>query len=281
MRKNPLSTIKEELKDHLPSALIDKLPKRWEKIGDVLIIKLSKELKAYREIIGKTYANVLDCKSVLNDVGGIKGEMREPDLEFVYGSKDTETIHIENGVKFKLDPMKVMFSSGNMKERIRIATVSNEKETVVDLFSGIGYFSLPIAVHSRPRRIYACEKNKIAFDYLIQNISLNNVNSIIEPLFGDNREVAPENVADRVIMGYIGGTEKFLPTAIRCLKNGIGFIHFHERYPEEIVPKEPLKSFQKIADEFNRRIELKKCMIVKSYAPGINHYVFDILVGEK
>jgi len=37
--------------------------------------------------------------------------------------------------------------------------------------------------------------------------------------------VAPKGVADRVLLGYIGGTHNFLSTAVDCLKNNEGFIH--------------------------------------------------------
>ena len=276
----PFNKIKENLSREIPSDIIDNIPNKWEKVGDVAIIKLNNDFEKYKNIIGKTYAEVLSCKTVLNDKGGISGELREPDVEVIYGLNQTETIHKENGVRYKLDPQKVMFSSGNMDERIRISTVSNKDEIIVDLFSGIGYFTLPIAVHSKPKKIFACEKNKIAFDYLTKNMALNNVNSIVEPLFGDNREIAPENIADRVIMGYIGGTEDFLTIAIRSLKNVKGTIHFHEKYPEKIVPDDPMKKIEKVADDFNRKAKLLQYRQVKSYAPGISHYVFDISVGE-
>ena len=281
MIETPLNKIKEKLSKDIPSNLLNGVPNKWEKIGDVAVVRLSDDFERYKENIGKTYAEVLDCKTVLNDVGGISGELREPNVEVIYGSNETETIHKENGVRYKLDPQRVMFSSGNMDERIRMANISNKNEIVVDLFAGIGYFILPMAVHSKPQKIFACEKNKIAFDYLVQNIALNNVNSIVEPLFGDNREIAPENIADRVIMGYIGGTESFLPIAIKSLKDKKGTIHFHEKYSDSLIPNKPLNSIEKIANELDRKIRLIQYKKVKSYAPGISHFVFDISVGEQ
>jgi len=279
MIQTPFDVIKKNLSKYLSANIIEKIPEKWEKIGDVGIIKLSDELLKYKDLIGKVYAESLDCKTILNDICGISGELRKPNVEVIYGSNETETIHKENGVRYKLDPQKIMFSSGNMDERIRMATISNKDETIVDLFAGIGYFTLPIAVHSKPKKIFACEKNKIAFDYISQNIVLNNVNSIVEPLFGDNRDTAPENIADRVIMGYFGGADDFLSTAIKSLKDGEGIIHFHEKYSEKLVPEKPMKSIQLVADDLNKKVELLRYKHVKSYAPGISHYVFDISVG--
>lgn len=277
----PYDLISKHLLKVLPVELIKKIPNKWEKVGDVVTLVLPIELIKYKELIGEKYAEVLNCKTVLNSMGGIIGEFRKPNVEIIFGSKDTETTHKENGIYFKLDPQKIMFSSGNIDERIRMATVSNNNEVVVDLFAGIGYFTLPIAVYSKPEMIVACEKNPVSFDYLKENITLNNVIDIVEPIKGDNREVVPKFIADRVIMGYIGNTREFLETSINCLKERIGIIHYHDKIPEKKIPNSPMDELNKVAERFDRKIELIGYKHVKSYAPGIGHYVFDIKIGEK
>ena len=280
MAEKPFDIIKEKLSEIIPKEYINQIPNKWEKIGDILTFILPKNLDKYKSEIGETYASVLNCKTVLNDIGGITGEYRKPNVEKIFGLKNTETIHKENGIRYKLDPTKVMFSSGNMDERIRMANISNNDEVVVDLFAGIGYLSLPIAVYSKPKRIFAIEKNPISYNYLVQNISLNNVVDIVEPIKGDNRKITPKNVADRVIMGYFD-TQKFLPTAFSCLKNGCGIIHYHDKLSDDEIPEKPLNSIKKLAEEYNRKANLIQLREVKSYAPGISHYVFDINIGEK
>lgn len=281
MEGNPFNQIKEILSKELPSGLINSIPHKWEKVGDIGIIKLPSDLDNYSEIIGKNYAEILQCKSILNDIGGISGTLREPKTKIIFGSTETETIHKENGIRFKLDPQKVMFSSGNMDERIRMATISNEYETVVDLFAGIGYFTLPIAVYSKPKKIFACELNTVAYNYLCENIVLNNVTNIVEPIEGDNRSTAPKNVADRVVLGYFGETNRFLSTAFNCLKDSKGIIHYHDKFPDKIVPDKPLKIINEIAEEHDRLAKVLNYNQIKSYAPGISHYVFDIGIEEK
>ena len=279
MVETPFENIKKILSNQIPKDLIRKIPDKWEKTGDVLTIKLPTRLKKYKKEIGKKYAEVLNCKTVLNDIGGISGKYRTPNVELIYGSKKTETIHKENGIKYKLDPQKIMFSSGNIDERLRMANISNTNEIVVDLFAGIGYFTIPIAVYSKPKKIYACEINPSSYDYLCTNIVINNVVSIVEPLKGDNREISPRNIADRVIIGYFSDIHEFLPTAITCLKNYTGIIHYHNTFPDKIVPETPLKTIKKIAGQYERKIKLLKCKHVKTYAPGISHFVLDIQIG--
>jgi tRNA wybutosine-synthesizing protein 2 len=278
MAEIPFIQIEKKLKGKIPAKELSLLPEKWERIGDIVILKLPAELGRYKEYIGEIYAEILQCKTVLQDTSGISGEYREPNVEIIYGSEKTETIHKENGIQYKLDPQRVMFSSGNMDERIRMAHISNEQETVVDLFAGIGYFSLPIAVYSKPKRIVACEINPVAFEYLRQNISLNRVLSIIQPFLGDNWETAPKNCADRVLMGYIKNTSTFLPLAMECLKHRGGVIHYHDVFPNDLLPERPMKLAEEIAASYKKTIRLLNYKQVKSYSPKVSHIVLDLQV---
>ncbi len=276
MRPTPFERIRDRLSKDLPSESLQRLPDKWEKIGSVVTIRLPEELQEHQQIIGKAYAEVLGCVSTLNDRGGISGVYREPQVEAIFGSSETETIHSENGIRYKLDPQKIMFSSGNLKERQRMATVSTTGETVVDLFAGIGYFTLPLAVYCKPERIFACEINPVAYRYLCANVVLNHVSGIVEPLLGDNRRVAPKDCADRVILGYLHDPDRFVPVALSCLRNQVGILHYHARVPCELVPKQPLACLEQAAMRCHRSVELLHTEVVKSYAPGIDHVVLDV-----
>lgn len=280
MLGTPFDQIKKSLSKNVPSELIKHLPDKWEKVGKILTIKLDCDLEKYQEKVCEKYAEILHCKTVLNNVGSISGAYRKPKVEILYGPKNTETIHKENGIRFKLDPAKIMFSSGNMHERLRMANVSNMDETVVDLFAGIGYFAMPMAVYSKPKKIFACEINPVSYNFLCENIVLNDVTEIVEPLKGDNRIIAPKDVADRVIMGYLEDTYRFLPTAFNCLKNLTGIIHYHDVCPNESIPDRSLKFVQKAAKKYNRKSELLTYKNIKSYAPGISHVVLDVKIDE-
>jgi len=279
MRKAPYEEIVERLSKEIPDGLLVFLPRKWEKLGDVLILKFPKELEPYKSRIAEVYADILKCRSVLEDAGGIGGEFRIPRLRFVYGDRNTETVHVENGIRFKLDPMRIMFSSGNKDERIRMARISSEDEIVVDMFAGIGYFSIPMAVYSKPRKIYAIEKNPIAFGYLEDNIALNHVVDIVEPILGDNREKTPKGIADRVVMGYLKDTHLFLPYAIDSLKEEGGIIHYHELCPDELFPRRPVRRLKEAVRSHGKEMEILGMRKVKSYAPGIFHIVVDARIG--
>ena len=80
----PYHQIQHELSALIQPSLLRILPKKWEKIGDILILKLPEGLED-KEIVAEVYARVLNCRTVMEDAGGIKGVKREPDLCFLYG----------------------------------------------------------------------------------------------------------------------------------------------------------------------------------------------------
>lgn len=280
MRVTPFETIKRLVAKEVPSEFIGLLPEKWEKIGTIVTIRVPGELHSYYSIIGKAYADVLGCSTTLNDIGGISGVYREPTVEVIFGSQSTETIHMENGIRYKLDPQRIMFSSGNLGERQRMAKISNADETVVDLFAGIGYFTLPIAVYSRPKKIVACEINPLAYRYLCENVVLNHVSRIVQPVLGDNRQRAPKDCADRVILGYLTQPQDFLPVALECLRNKVGMLHYHALVPSELVPRPALVHVEEAGRRLQRSVELMQTHVIKSYAPGIDHVVLDVRVVE-
>ena len=280
MRQTPFDRVKQTLSGRVPPSCLQLLPGKWEKIGTVLVLKLPEALLPYKEAVGEVYGEQLGCMTTLRDLGGIAGEYRRPEVEFLWGSHETETMHRENGVSFLLDPQKVMFSSGNMAERKRMGQISNHRETVVDLFAGIGYFTIPMAVHSKPQRIYACEVNPAALEYLRKNIVVNNVTDIVKPLSGDNRLVAPKGCADRVLVGYLQESDRFLPVAFESLRDQQGILHYHALLSATTSPERALLRVQRVAESYGRRATLLMMKTIKSYAPGIDHVVFDLRIGN-
>jgi tRNA wybutosine-synthesizing protein 2 len=277
--KPPYKLIVDSLSANLPNKIIKDLPNRWEKIGDVLILRIPPSISPYQKLVARVYADILKCRSVLQEYGEISGIYRTPQTRLIFGDKNTETIHIENAVRFRLDPQKIMFSSGNIDERKRMAMIAEDDETVLDLFAGIGYFSVPMAVFSSPKQIIACEINPIAYQYLKENIMINGVIDRIQPIFGDNRKIAPRHWADRVLLGYLDNTISFLPIALGALKKCGGTLHFHDIYPRENIPNNIFTEIRSVACKYFINVELLSWHIIKSYAPGIVHTVFDVRVS--
>jgi tRNA wybutosine-synthesizing protein 2 len=249
----------------------------WEILGDVMVVSLDEGYTASeKRLIGETIIRLHPKAETVINRTSINDEIRKPASDIIAGSI-TQTIHVENGCRYKIDPTRVMFSFGNKEERKRMGTTSSPSETVVDMFSCVGQFTIPLAKHSQPEKVIAIEKNPVAFEYLKDNIILNKLRNV-EPLLGDCREVCPEGISDRVIMGYLFETETFFPTAIKALKDN-GIIHYHFNCTESNLEKEKERVLQ-IAMEHAKNISVLVTVRVKSYAPKMYHWVLDLQVAK-
>lgn len=244
---------------------------KWKRIGDILILdnKFNFESKDELEWLSKKHK----VKTIMK-IDHIQGTKREPVYEILYGS-ETETINKENGCLFKLDLAKVMWSKGNNNERLRIAKLVEDNEVVLDMFAGIGYFSIPIGVHSNAKHIYSIEINPNSYYYLNENIKLNKLKNI-SPILGDCKDIAPKYKVDRIVMGYVKTTHHYLKVAIDSLNEG-GILHYHETVPEKLMKTRPIGRI--ISQAGNRDVELLKINKIKKYAPGVEHVVIDARIN--
>ncbi len=278
--------IKQLLKEklELPRKEQSLLPSSYQKIGDIVIINTKKTLWKYDKKIGKIILeNVPNTKTVCRRTDFITGQFRQPNIKVIAGDKNTETTHKEHGIEYKLDVAKVMFSKGNLNERQRLIDQVSESETIVDMFAGIGYFSLGLARFSKAKKIYAIEFNPESYHYLWENIKLNQVRGKIIPMFGDCREECESlskmgRIADRVLMGLLPSPKEYLDSAMKIVKKD-GMIHYHSTLGEEEKPEKLLFEINDSAMKYGLEAELISHKEVKSYAPKVNHVVLDVKIS--
>jgi tRNA wybutosine-synthesizing protein 2 len=242
----------------------------YQIIGSIMLIK-SKNKRIAQQLLKKyPYINTI-CQ-----LSYVSGEYRKPKVHWLAGKRCLTTIHKEHGLLYKLHVGKIMFSKGNLYERQRLLESINNNEVIVDMFAGIGYFSLGIAKHAK--KVYAIEKNPEAFKFLKENIILNKLTNIT-PKLGDCRRVRIPEGADRIIMGYLPKTEKYLNAAFRFAKPSC-IIHFHNTYRENELWKKPFEDLEKAATKANYKITSIATRKVKSYAPRIYHVVMNVGVEK-
>lgn len=265
------------LQGMIPKECVHLIPRGWFLLGEVIIVKIHPDLRAYEHLIGQALLDFYPrCCTVLADEG-IAGPFREPLRRVIVGDR-TQTVHKENGVIFNLDARKVMFSPGNLMERIRMSRLGKD-EYVVDMFAGIGYFTLPMAVHSRPRKVVAIELNPNAYHYLCQNIRQNHVEDIVEPVMGDCAKVTPDRVADRVVMGMVQVTDQYLQKGISALRPG-GILHYHQTIPSSMYPAAAIRDVMLAAAASSCRAKILSHVLVKKFSPGVVHAVIDARIDR-
>ena len=253
------------------------IPSGYQIIGNVLLLKFTKISPEKKEKIATALMALLPYIKTVCEIKEVKGELREPDVRIIAGH-NTVTTHKENDVLYRIDVSKIMFSKGNLYERKRLLSQVKEGETVIDMFAGIGYFTLPIAKFTNAREIIAIEKNPTSYNFLTENIQLNKISNVIA-LQGDCKIAARtmKEKADRVLMGYFPDTEQFLPAAIWMAKSGC-VIHFHNVYKESELWSKPIETIKLICEKFQRKYEIITKKKVKSYGPRKWHVVIDFRI---
>ncbi|MBI5229030.1 class I SAM-dependent methyltransferase family protein [Candidatus Micrarchaeota archaeon] len=267
-----------ELGGKLSNAERELLPTGFQIIGDIAIVQLKEPLHKLKqeiaEIILKNFPNRI--KAVCLKSGEIMGEFREPKIERLAGN-GLETVHRENECLFKMDVSKVMFAKGNVNERRRIASLVKAGEIIVDMFAGLGYFTIPIAVLSKAKKIYSIEKNPVAFHYLKENLVLNRVGGKVVPIEGDCVEKAPAigKIADRVLLGYLPAPKFALPAAFAVAKEGAK-MHYEGVWYEFDSIENVFGDVIEGAKKANRKVALEHVQRVKSFGPHRYHVVLDV-----
>ena len=278
-------SLAEKLKDKLDDDLLKILPSGYQKIGDIIVLSLNEGLKKVEKEIGDAVLGITNVRSVCVKEGGVTGELRKPQIKVVAGDKNTEVCHFENGVYFVFDISKVMFAKGNVAERGRLPKQVKMDEIIVDMFVGIGYFTVPIAKLARPTKIYAIDLNPDSILYLNKTLEKNKLKNV-EVFEGDSKEIVDKLVedgvkADRVLLGYLPPPVESVQYAMKIVKKG-GMIHYDDLVYSENKEKDIEKTMKMFEEEAKGagfdKVELVNAQRVKSYRPKVDHYVLDIKI---
>lgn len=268
---HPASLV-DSLANQLPPDRLAILPRSIDFIGDIAMVEIPPELETYKSIIGEAVLRAHKrVRTVLAKWSPVTGVYRLRTFEVIGGEARTHTVHKEHGCIFYVDLAKAYFTPRLSYEHARIASFVRNGETVVDMFAGVGPFSIQIAKRCAPARVYAIDVNPDAYDFLRKNILVNRVEDKVSAGLGDARLIVNERlsgVADRVIMNLPESAVEYVDVACTALKSKGGIIHY---YQFDDTP-EPMETAKARLDEAVKRAgrQLKKVLnarIVRGIAP--------------
>jgi tRNA (guanine37-N1)-methyltransferase len=217
-------------------------------------------------------------KSVITVVSdeGVRGDFRVRNIKVIAGEENTKTYHKEFGMKFAVDLAKAYFSPRLATERQRVTQIVKENELIIDMFCGVGTFSVTISKNVPGSKIFGIDSNPQAIRNFMENIRMNRVENVV-PMEGDVRELMSSmEPADRIIMDLPQKSYEFFELALSSLKEG-GTIHYYETLTE-VEAQEREDALISIVQKQGRKMEVQERRIVHGYSPTQNHYVFDIKV---
>jgi len=279
--------MKKVLADKLNSKELKRIYKSYDIVGDIAIIRVPDPQLHYSKLIAEAIMTIhREVKSVWRQSSSVSGDFRLRSLEHILGKETTETCYREHGCLYKTDLKKTYFSPRLSYERMRIAGLIQKRETVVNMFAGVGCYSIAIAKHSAPMKVYSVDVNPSAFQYLRENIRLNRVESVVVPIAGDAKEVIEkglQNVADRVLMPLPKLAYDYLTYAWLALKPAGGWIHYYS-FEHTKKDEDPIKKVEKQVIEKLRRLDegfkVTKGRVVRTIGPRWFQIVLDIHVGN-
>jgi len=221
--------LKKTLESVLSTKESDELISAFDQIGHIIIIRIPDSLTSKKKLIGETLLDqVKSAKSIFYQSSSVDGEFRTRDLEILAGEDKTETEYKESGCRFLVDVRNVFFSPRLSSERTRIAEFVNDGEVIVNMFGGVGIFSI-IAAKLKKCTVFNIDINPFATKLCKKNIAINRLVGNVISIHGDASQVINsqlKNKSDRTLMLLPEKSDEFLDSAILSTKSG-GIIHYY------------------------------------------------------
>lgn len=257
----------------------------YDVVGDIAIIRLTEVSKKHGGDIAKAIMSIhQNVKTVLVQTSPVRQRFRTRKLQYVAGENRTDTVHVESGCIFYVDVSNCYFSPRLSYEHMRVARQVIDGEIVVNMFAGVGCFSLLIAKYSNASRVYSIDINPAAFEYMQENIRVNRAYGRVISVLGDAKEIIEarlRQVAHRVVMPLPEKSLEYLPYALSALRTSGGWIHYydfeHAKKVGDAVEKVKLKVAKELVG-LNVAFETRLGRVVRSTGPNWFQVVLDIFV---
>ncbi len=267
------------LADKVPAYLLNSIPRAIDFVGDIAIVEIPPKLSPYKKQIGKAILKAhKQTKTVLAKSGVVEGVYRLRNLEIIAGAKKTVTLYREYGCVYHVDVARAYFSPRLSTEHNRVASTVKDGETVVDLFTGVGPFAIPIAKRQQNVRVYAVDVNPEAITLLRRNIAINRVEKQVIPILGDARKVVKERLsgkADRLIMNLPETALQFMDVACVALRTEGGILHYYG-FEKDLYPLEKAKS--RLIEAVNLNSRQVKSILMAKKVREVAPYAWQVVV---
>jgi tRNA (guanine37-N1)-methyltransferase len=274
--------LKRALEDILSEKERIELFSAFDQIGDIIIVRIPDSLISRKKLIGQTLLEqVKTAKSVFYQTSAVEGEFRTRDLELLAGEDRTETEYKEFGCRFVVDVKKAFFSPRLSTERSRIAELVQDNETVINMFGGIGMFSI-LAAKTKNCKVFNIDINPDAAKLCERNITLNKLRGNVISICGDATDIIQEKLeseGDRVLMLLPERSDEFLNSAVFATKDG-GIIHYYSHIHADRKEDAPKLSEQHFLEISPVKSQILLSKIVRAVGPRFYQTVVDVKITK-
>ena len=274
--------LKKALENILSEEESEELFSSFDQIGEIIVLRIPDSLKSKKKIIGETLLDkVKTTRSVFYQSSPVEGEFRTRNLEILAGEDNTETEYKESGCRFLVDVKKAFFSPRLSTERERISRLVSDGEIMINMFGGVGMFSI-LAAKIKNCTVYNIDINPDASLLCEKNIKLNKLSGNVISLNGDATKIIEnklQNLADRVLMLLPEKSDEFLDVATLAVKNN-GIIHYYSHIHADKKQDAPKLSEQHYLSIAKSRSEILNSRIVRPVGPRFYQTVVDVKIEK-
>ncbi len=205
-----------------------KLPRSFDVVGDIVLVRLPEELSAWGPAIGRALLKFVPAARLVAEDRGVRGADRIRHLVRLAGDGPYRTRHVENGIPFTVDLESAYFSPRLAREHAEVAGSVAPGERVLDLCCGIGPFARTIARRVPTARITAVDANPRAIELLAGDLVGSSESDAIVPIRADAGDfLAGGGTFDRAILNLPHEGSRFLAALGPHLRPG-GRVHYYE-----------------------------------------------------
>jgi len=274
--------LKKSLESILTPQESEELISAFDQIGDIIIVRIPDSLLPKKKLIGDTLLNeVKIVKSVFYQSSPVEGDFRTRNLEILAGEDKTQTEYKEFGCRFVVDVANAFFSPRLSTERERIANQIQDGEIMVNMFAGVGMFSI-MAAKKKNCTVYSIDINPIASKLCVKNIGLNKLAGKVISINGDTAKIIEKELqdkADRTLMLLPERSDEFLDSAIKTTKDG-GIIHYYSHIHADKKSDAGKLSEKHFLDVFPVKSEILTSKIVRPVGPRYYQTVVDVKISK-
>ncbi len=216
-----------------PATEKERLPRSFDVIGDVVLVRLPSELVSRGPAVGEALLAFVPGARIVGRDLGVHGPERRRRVERLAGTGSWRTRHRENGIVLEVDVERAYFSPRLAREHARVAVEVRPGERVYDLCCGVGPFAVTIGRDGRASHVTAVDANPEAIALLEASLAGQSYQGRVTPLAIPLESfVTTAEPVERVILNLPHEGIKYLTSVARTVAPR-GRLYYYEIAPRD------------------------------------------------
>ncbi|MHA1912552.1 MAG: class I SAM-dependent methyltransferase [Candidatus Kariarchaeaceae archaeon] len=263
----------------------------FEVIGSIVVLQRKDDETTDQLLIrANELLNLKNVKTAVVQSSKVEGVERRRSLEILAGKETLSTTHKAFGLSFSLNLGEVFYSTKLSFEHYRISKIITSKERILNLFCGVGGFTIFSAKAEPSVKVDSIDINPEAIKWAEINSEKNGVADQCSFYEGDALTIPSEifttETFDRIILPLPLLADQALSITLPLLKKE-GWLHYQSSIrlpPNEDYIKAAMKQFentwQKAHFPSGWIYDLVFSRIIRSFGPRINHIALDFKIKK-